>query len=87
MGILTGPDRLGLWPNADLRANVDGFSMGTWVPNGGPGGAPYVKITGGGGGGFTGPRIEVDTSKSSISCGDNALPRHEFICFMIFAVS
>ena len=43
---------------------LTGFSMGTWVPNGGPGGAPYVKITGGSGGGFTGPRIEVDTSKS-----------------------
>ena len=64
MGIITGPDRLGLWPNADLSKNVDNFSMGTWVPNGGPGGASYVKITGGGGSGFTGPRIEVDTSKS-----------------------
>jgi hypothetical protein len=65
MGIKGGPNRLGLWPNADFaNGTVDNFTMGEYVSTGGPDGYPYVKITGGGGSGYLGPRIEVDPTKS-----------------------
>jgi hypothetical protein len=65
MGVLGGPDRFGLWPDADLRSGTNSsWTLGTYQSSGGPDGEGYVQITGGGGSGYQSNRIPVDTSKS-----------------------
>lgn len=65
MATIGGPDTFGLWPDADLRSGTNNsWTLGTYNSTGGPDGAPYIQITGGGGSGYTSNRIPVDTSKS-----------------------
>ena len=64
MGIITGPDNFGLFTNGDFRRGDNtNFSFGTYKPKGGHNGKPYIEMVGGGGSGWTGDRIEVDTTK------------------------
>ena len=64
MGIISGPNNFGLFNNGDFRQGTNtNFSFGEYVSKGGPDGGPYIQIVGGGGGGWTGDRIEVDPSK------------------------
>lgn len=65
MGVLGGPNRFGLWPDADLRSGTNSsWTLGSYVSSGGPDGGGYIQITGGGGSGYQSNRIPVDTSKS-----------------------
>lgn len=94
MSTLGGPDNFGLWPNGDFRnGNANEWSLGTYVPTGGPkGNDPYIQLTGGGGSGWTGSRIEVDPSEtyklvcyaktfSAGSSGNNAGGHIGFACY------
>ena len=66
MATIGGHNDFGLFGNGDLREGTTrNFSMGTYQSSGGPNDYPYVRITGGGGGGYqSSDYIEVDTSKS-----------------------
>lgn len=65
MGVIGGPDKFGLWPDADLRSGTNSsWGLGTYVGSGGPDDEPYIQVTGGGGGGYLSNIIPVDTSKS-----------------------
>lgn len=64
-----GPTNFGLWTNGDFsNGNANEWSLGTYNATGGPTwngvSQPYIQITGGGGGGWTGGRIEVDPTKN-----------------------
>ena len=89
-----GPDNFGLWPNGDFRnGNANEWSLGTYVATGGPrGNDPYIQLTGGGGSGWTGTRIEVDPSETyklvcyaktfaAGSSGNNAGGHIGFACY------
>jgi len=65
MSVLGGPDRFGLWPDADLRSGTNSYwTLGSYVSSGGPDGRGYIQLTGGSGGTYVSNRIPVDTSKS-----------------------
>jgi len=65
MATIGGPDKFGLWSDADLRSGTNSsWSLGTYVGSGGPNGDPYIQVVGGGGGDYLTNRIEVDTTKS-----------------------
>lgn len=94
MSTIGGPDNFGLWTNGDFRkGNANEWSLGSYQPTGGPNGNdPYIQITGGGGSGWTGSRIEVDTSAnyklivyaktfSPGSSGNNAGGHIGFACY------
>jgi len=94
MSTIGGPDNFGLWTNGDFRkGNANEWSLGSYQSTGGPNGNdPYIQITGGGGSGWTGSRIEVDTSAyyklivyaktfSPGSSGNNAGGHIGFACY------
>jgi hypothetical protein len=94
MSTLGGPNNFGLWPNADFRnGNANEWSLGTYNATGGPNGDdPYIELTGGGGSGWTGGRVEVDFNAtyrmvcyaktfSPGSSGNNAGGHIGFACY------
>lgn len=93
MGIIGGPDRFGLWTDADLRSGTNNtWTLGSYVATGGPDGGPYIQVTGGGGSGYLTNEIPVDVDKSyqmviyaktitAGSSGNNAGGHIGFACY------
>ena len=93
MSTKAGPDKFGLWPDADLRSGTNStWSLGTYRSSGGPDDGSYIEMTGGGGGTYVTHQIPVDTSKtyqqviyaktfSPGSSGNNAGGHIGFACY------
>lgn len=93
MGVIGGPDKFGLWPDADLRSGTNSsWGLGTYRSSGGPDGGSYIEITGGGGSGYLSNQIPVDITKtyqqviyaktiSPGSSGNNAGGHIGFACY------